>query len=620
MCGVASIFSYHRVAGPVDRVELGLMREAMAARGPDGQGQWFSPDHRVGLAHRRLSIIDLSAQGAQPMASEDGQVVISFNGEIYNYRQLRARLEASGRRFHSQSDTEVLLHLYAETGMEMLQDLRGMFAFALWDGRERKLYLARDPYGIKPLYYADDGWQVRAASQVKALLAGGKMSREHEPAGLAGFYLLGSVPEPWTIHRGIRMVPAGHYLEAGEMGVSEPISWCDVGSIFLDSSQPALATSKDDAIAEVHAALRDSVKAHLVADVPVGLFLSSGIDSGALAGLARDHDHPVDTVTLGFSEYAGSDRDEVPLAHEVADLYGLRHHVHRVGQHDFAQHLPGILAAMDQPSIDGINTWLVSHGAAMLGWKVALTGLGGDELFGGYPSFEDIPRWVGKLALLSRIPLLGAGFYHLASGAASSMGNPKFPGMLKYGGSYAGAYLLRRGLFLPEELPMVMGKELAREGLRRLRPLDLLGAPLQAACGPRSKASPASKVSALESSIYMRNQLLRDADWAGMAHSLEIRTPLVDVGLLKRIAPLLAALRPGSGKQVLASAPSGPLPDRVSNRPKTGFTVPVDQWLQQDKDLDAWKRVPALRHPSCPWARRWAYTVMATHWNGTGPK
>jgi len=619
MCGIASIFSYHRVAGPVDRDELRRMRDAMDARGPDGQGDWYSSDHRVGLAHRRLSIIDLSEHGAQPMASEDGKVVISFNGEIYNYQQLRAQLETKGYQFHSHSDTEVLLHLYAEMGMEMLRDLRGMFAFALWDERQGQLFLARDPYGIKPLYYADDGWHVRAASQVKALLAGGKLSREHEPAGLAGFYLFGSVPEPWTLYRGIQALPAGHYLQVSHTGVSEPICWCSVASIFLEASLSGLAISKHDAVAEIRAALRDSVKAHLVSDVPVGLFLSSGIDSGALAGLARDQNQPVETVTLGFSEYVGKADDEAPLAHEIAEHYGLRHHVHRVGQQEFARHLPNILAAMDQPSTDGINTWLVSHAAAMQGWKVALSGVGGDELLGGYPSFHDIPHWVRRLAIPSMIPFLGTAFYHIASrltGIASpltsnsSLTNPKFAGMLKYGGTYAGAYLLRRGLFLPEELPVVMGDELAREGLRRLRPMEYLNQPLEGASRLADKASPALKVSALESSIYMRNQLLRDTDWAGMAHSLEIRTPLVDISLLKKVAPLLMALCPGDGKQTLATAPSEPLPEHIRNRPKTGFTVPVNQWLQHDKNLDAWKQIPALRQPSCPWARRWAYTVM----------
>src|SRR5262249_11669323 len=212
MCGIAALVAYHYAANPVDRAELQKMRDHMAARGPDGAGDWHAADGRVGLAHRRLAIIDLSERGAPPMASEDGRTVVVLNGEIYNYRSLRKELEAQGRVFRTESDTEVLLHLYATRGADMVRDLRGMFAFALWDADKRALLLARDPYGIKPLYYADDGWTLRFASQVKALVAAGGVSLDPEPAGWAGFLLFGSVPEPYTTYQDIRALPAGSTL------------------------------------------------------------------------------------------------------------------------------------------------------------------------------------------------------------------------------------------------------------------------------------------------------------------------------------------------------------------------------------------------------------------------
>src|SRR6476660_1500915 len=232
MCGIAGIFAYHYAANSVDRDELVRIRDHMAARGPDGKGLWCSKDGRVGFGHRRLSIIDLTEAGAQPMASADGSLVVTFNGEIYNYRALREGLEAKGKIFRSHSDTEVLLHLYAERGEEMVHDLRGMFAFALWDGRRESLFLARDPYGIKPLYYADDGWTVRFASQVKALLAGGRVSREPEPAGWVGFCLLGSVPEPYTTYQEIRLLPAGSTLWVNRIGSSEPKPYFSVSAVY----------------------------------------------------------------------------------------------------------------------------------------------------------------------------------------------------------------------------------------------------------------------------------------------------------------------------------------------------------------------------------------------------
>ena len=212
MCGIAGIYAYHYAANAVDRGELRRIRDHMAARGPDGLGEWYSEDERVAFGHRRLSIIDLSKEGAQPMASADGKLIVTFNGEIYNYRQLRASLEARGRTFRTQTDTEVLLYLYAEKGEAMVHDLRGMFAFGLWDAEKRALLLARDPYGIKPLYYADDGWTLRFASQVKALVAAGNISRNPEPAGWVGFCLFGSVPEPFTTYQEIRALPAGSLL------------------------------------------------------------------------------------------------------------------------------------------------------------------------------------------------------------------------------------------------------------------------------------------------------------------------------------------------------------------------------------------------------------------------
>ena len=209
MCGIAGVWAYHYAANGVEQPELLAMHDYMARRGPDGSGIWFADDRRIGFAHRRLAIIDLSDNGLQPMHSADGRFVITFNGEIYNYKELRRALRTKGYRFRTESDTEVLLHLYAERGIEMVRDLRGMFAFALWDARERIVVLARDPYGIKPLYYSDDGWTCRFASQVKALLAGGAISSDPDPAGEVGFYLFGSVPEPYTTWRAIRSVPSG---------------------------------------------------------------------------------------------------------------------------------------------------------------------------------------------------------------------------------------------------------------------------------------------------------------------------------------------------------------------------------------------------------------------------
>ena len=614
MCGIAGIIAYHPAALPVDAAELVLMRDYMSARGPDGKGEWFSADRRVGFGHRRLAIIDLSERGAQPMLSADRRLAITFNGEIYNYRELRRGLEAKGCQFHSDSDTEVLLHLYADRGEAMVNDLRGMFAFALWDGDRQATLLARDPYGIKPLYYADDGWTLRFASQVKALLAGGKVSEAPEPAGLVGFYLLGSVPEPYTLYQEVRSVPAGSTVWVDAVGPSPPEAYFSAAAIWADAeNHPEIGV--DEASAIVREAVRDSVRHHLIADVPVAAFLSAGIDSGALVGLMSEcmsDPTALSTLTLSFAEHLGTPGDEAPLATEVARHYGARHGIRTVSEQEFRTDLPAILHAMDQPSIDGINTWFISKAAHEAGMKVAVSGLGGDELFGGYPSFSDIPRWVRALWLPGKVPGLAAIGEQVQSAFAPLFRglNPKAMGMLRHGGSYPGAYLLRRGVFLPRELPGLMDTDLMHEGLRRLQPIDLIGRTLrgkrQDERGPRRAYG---RVASMEGGLYMRNQLLRDTDWASMAHSLEVRVPLVDATLLKKLAGPLTAVRMKSRKWLLANAPSKPLPDIVRNRPKSGFTTPIATW-QQKLDGASWRDNGLLSAASCPWARRWAWSVM----------
>lgn len=624
MCGIAGIFAYHYAAVPVDRDELRTIRDHMAARGPDGMGEWFSADQRVALGHRRLAIIDLSDRAAQPMASADGQLVISFNGEIYNYRELKRDLESRGRVFRTESDTEVLLHLYAERGEAMLNDLRGMFAFALWDARKQALLLARDPYGIKPLYYADDGWTCRFASQVKALLASPRVSRLPEPAGLAGFYLFGSVPEPYTLYQEIRAVPAGSYQWIDATGPQAPVPYFSIAQVWAEAERTQRLAAAD-LQQRVREAVLDSVRHHMVADVPVGAFLSAGIDSGALVGLMTEANAAgsgLQTITLAFEEFRNTPQDEAPLAAKVARHYGVAHTTRVVGEQEFRDDLPKILAAMDQPSIDGINTWFVSKAASEAGLKVAVSGVGGDELFGGYPSFRDIPRWTRLLWLPARLPGLGALAEQVQAAFAPLFprSNPKAAGMLRYGGTYPGAYLLRRGLFLPRELPALIGKDQAEEGLRRLQPLQHIQRQLASHSSQftvhssrntvhRSPFTAHSSVTTLESALYMRNQLLRDTDWASMAHSLEVRTPLVDATLLRQLAGTLAAAQAGNHKHLLAKSPAKPLPGEVATRAKTGFTTPIGDWQQRGERTQSWRTISALTRRGCPWARRWCYAV-----------
>ncbi|MDO9533586.1 MAG: asparagine synthase (glutamine-hydrolyzing) [Deltaproteobacteria bacterium] len=576
MCGLAGIFAYRASAAPVDPDELLRIREHMQARGPDGEGIWVDLGRRIGLAHRRLAIIDLSPLGAQPMSSRDGMLRVVFNGEIYNYRELRRDLEAAGHQFQSQSDTEVLLHLYQEYGRDLVQHLRGMYAFALWDGPRRGIFLARDPFGIKPLYYADHDGSLRFASQVKALLAGGRVDTQPEPAGHVGFFLWGFVPEPYTLHHGVRALAAGSALWLQSDGEPEIKSFCDLSrELAAGEISPEASFSRDEALESLRAALRDSVAHHLLADVPIGVFLSGGLDSTTLAAVASDLSSDLHSFTLGVREFRGTIYDETELAAAVARRYGTIHQTRWISREDFGAQLPHILEAMDQPSIDGVNTYFVAREAAAVGLRVALSGLGGDELFGGYPSFHQLPRLVKALSAVAPCPVLGRVCRRLLAPIVSRVSSPKYAGVLEYGTTYGGAYLLRRGLFMPWELDQVLDPDMAQEGWRELRTMANL---------ERTTTGVASdhlRVSALEMTWYMRNMLLRDADWAGMAHSLEIRVPLVDINFLRTMAPLLA--RPILHKNDLPLAVPRSLPPEILNRPKTGFLVPAKEWVRQSE-------------------------------------
>jgi asparagine synthase (glutamine-hydrolysing) len=571
MCGINGIFSHGPDAPPADLAELRRTRDRMAARGPDGAGEWVSDDGRVAFGHRRLSIIDLRSVADQPMRDASGALTVVFNGELYGYRGLRAELAAAGAVFRTESDTEILLHLWRRMGPEMLGRLRGMYAFALWDQEAQSLFLARDPYGIKPLYVARSGDSLRFASQVKALLAGGGVDVAPDPAGHAGFFLWGNVPEPYTLHRGIRALPAGGSLLLRRDGVAREARHFDLAATLRDA--PPAPPRAEDRARMLRAALADSVRDHLVADVPVGVFLSAGLDSTTIAALSAESGAELRTLTLGFEEFRGGPNDETVLAAEVARVLGARHETRWIRGAAFAAARDDLLAAMDQPSIDGVNTYFVARAAREAGLKVALSGLGGDELFASYPSFRQIPKLVRALAPLRFLSPLGGALRALAAPVVAATTSPKYAGLLEYGTSVAGAYLLRRSLFMPWELSTVLPPEMARAGLAELATVERLAATLDGVREPRLQ------VSLLETAWYMRNQLLRDADWAGMAHSLEIRTPLVDVALLRAVAPLLGAGAAAPDKRAMADTPRRKLPAAVLDRPKTGFVVPVRDWI-----------------------------------------
>jgi asparagine synthase (glutamine-hydrolysing) len=464
-----------------------------------------------------------------------------------------------------------------------------MFAFVIWDKLEQKAFCARDPYGIKPLYAGKTDKGIILASQVKAITATGLISTATDKYGQAGFWLLGSVPEPHTWFRDIQALPAGHCMWVEEGCITRKCCWHDIGAAWRT---PEEAPSEDEKIADfVHRALRESISRHLVSDVPVGVFLSGGIDSGAVAGLMVEAGaHDLQGVTLAYDEFSERHEDEAPVAAQIAAHYGIKHHVRKVTQEEFHKDLPRILAAMDQPSIDGVNTWYASKAVAELGLKVVVSGVGGDELFLGYNSFRLLPRMVNTWSRLSKVPGAVICARAAAKWQAQRTGNRRWEYAPDWMQTMAGAWWLKRSTNAPDDLSELMHTDLPHDLLQKFTPdkwVTRMTGPL-----------PDNQVLALaqiESMTYLRNQLLRDSDWASMDHSVELRTPLVDTHLLNRLQPLLSRFSLYPGKILLAQAPQNPLPDVVAKRSKTGFAIPVKQWLVEELGPETtWQKTVAM--------------------------
>ena len=594
MCGVACIFSYGPQAPGVNKEELLRIQENMFKRGPDSSGVWVSNDNQIGLAHRRLSILDISDAGSQPMLDKSTGNRIIFNGEIYNFRELKSHLESLGHNFLSQSDTEVLLKLYGTYGEKMLSMLRGMFAFVIWDETKKGIFVARDHFGIKPLYVADDGNTLRFASQVKALLAGDSIELSMEPAGHVGFLLWGYIPEPFTLFKGIRAVPAGTSIWVDSEGKQTYNEYFNLAEEYSKDLNLGKKISEENKKERLHEALLDTVQHHLISDVPTGVFLSAGLDSCSIANLAVESgERNLNTLTLGFEEFLGTENDEVPLAEMFSKYSGTRQQTYRISSESFSEQYDDLLDAMDQPSIDGVNTFFICKAAKEAGLKVALSGLGGDELFGGYSYFQKIPKIMSISSPFHNFPHLGRSFRKITSPFFKKYGSPKIAGLLEYGGDYAGAYLLSRSHHMPWEVSELLGKDLFKEGWDALKTLSALKQTLGSLNTDRTA------ISALELQWYMKGQLLQDSDWASMAHSVEVRVPFVDIKLFREVAKLI-----GSGfspnKLDMATSCKNMLPQPLLNKPKTGFSIPVQNWLigenqttenQSKQDLKLWSEI-----------------------------
>jgi asparagine synthase (glutamine-hydrolysing) len=592
VCGICGVAFASRKTDAEARVRA--MAAAMRHRGPDEEGFLAGHARAPGLAlgMRRLSIIDL-AGGHQPAWNETKDVAVIFNGELYNYRDLRERLTLCGHRFTTQSDTEILVHAWEEWGEDSLTELRGMFAFALLDLRERYatapiLFLARDPLGIKPLYYTQTPEGFAFASEVRALLASGVVPKRLSQDAVTSYVLFGSVSEPVTLVEGVFSLPPGHRMllhvpERRRVPRARP--WWD-NAASPAAREPHKPSDFSSAAKQLRPLLEDAVRAHLIADVPVGLFLSSGLDSGAIAALAAQARSGIQSFTLTFP---GTAFDEAELARLAANRFKTKHTEVPLSGESALARIDEALAALDQPTMDGINTYFVSWAARQVGLKVALSGLGGDELFAGYQTFADTPRLARLIKCAWFVPSVARQMTApLVAGIAARPGSPdagrKAAAAWAYPDALPHAYFFARTLFPPGQLeriiePRFRPSTVSADGVT-LEPtwLGWLGRTADEA----RKMEPAAGVSWLEMRTYMTSTLLRDTDSVSMAQSLEVRVPLLDTPLVEFAGSLpdAARRRPGAQKALLAEALGDLLPQEILGQRKRTFTLPWEEWLR----------------------------------------
>ena len=569
MCGIAGLINFDpsQEADNSGKI-LRNMLDALRHRGPDDRGEeriQTANGLTLHLGHQRFSIIDLSSAGHQPMANDDQSVWVTTNSEIYNYKELRNE-QAGKFQFCSESDTEVLLRAYEHWGVQCLDKLVGMFSFAIWDSQREALFIARDRLGIKPLYYNIQGQRFSFASELRALLSSGLIKKSINPTGLYHYLSFGHCNTP--LIDSVHELKAGHYLWIDKNG-----NW-EEKEYWNPFKGEQIQRTTGEIQEQVKFSIEESIRSRLVSDVPLGAFLSGGIDSSVVVGsLARLSDQPVTTLTIGFAE---KEFDETEYSKEIAARFKTNHQVLRLNEEQLLQALPSALSSMDQPTMDGINTYLISRSAHEIGLKVALSGLGGDELFGGYPSFQLIPKL--RKQWLKNIP---QGLMNLGVGFGKRLFPMDQATKLEHWaqGKFSGAheYFLVRALFCQTPIlnlfadPELAQTEIAKDQLRTQSMINK---------GPQGDLF--NQVSYLETYHYLQNMLLRDTDMMSMAHPLEVRVPFMDHRLVEMMFQLPGhhkVSNQGNAKSLLVQSMKTLLPQNVQRRKKMGFTFPFEIWM-----------------------------------------
>ncbi len=575
MCGIAGIF------GIKDKdqsaVIIQQMNDRIAHRGPDDQGTYT--DEFVALGHRRLAILDLSPAGHQPMHSLDGNIEIIFNGEIYNFMEIREKID--NYEFKTRSDTEVIIAAYLKWGKECVHQFNGMFAFAIWDKNKKELFIARDRLGIKPVYYYLDGSVLYFSSEIRSLLASGKVPKKINRNALADYFTYQTVHAPYTIIDKVLMLMPGHHMTVSMSGMKIEKYW----DIIANRSKAAEGKSYSDVCSDVRKLFEAAIKRRLISDVPFGAFLSGGIDSSAVVGyMSKVQQQPVKTFNISFDE---SEFSEAKYARIISEKFGTDHKELKLTPADFLAALPAAMSALDHPSGDGPNSYIVSKITRENGITMALSGLGGDELFAGYPVFNrslqfESKKWLWNIPAGIR-KMMGAVAMKIKPGI---MGE-KYNQLLSLpSGNVADTFPVSRQISTPDHIAKLLNfpmppdrvAEIVSEELRNNKDLGVL-----------------SQVSVAEITTYMQNILLRDTDQMSMASALEVRVPFLDYELVEYVMGIDDEYKtPSFPKKLLVESMGDLLPDEIVHRKKMGFTFPWEKWLRNDLKSFCETRIESL--------------------------
>jgi asparagine synthase (glutamine-hydrolysing) len=586
MCRIAGIYNPKE---PFLAQRIAAMRDAMKHGGPDDEGVFLHSQLPLAMGHRRLSLIDLSPNGHQPMHFEEAGLTIVFNGEIYNYKELRSTLQHNGFHFKTESDTEVILKAYAFWGVEAFEFFNGMFAIALWDERKKQIILARDHAGIKPLYYYLDEGMLYFASEIRAFAHSGKTFDEH-PLWKTAFLSFGHLPEPITTLNKVIPLPKGSAL------VIELPSLNTRKHHFFKWKFKGDLKNEDEALQLMRETLEQSVERHLISDAPIGLFLSGGIDSSLLTLLAaKTQKNNLHTLSIVFNEKEFSEEKYQQL---IIKKTNAKHQSFLVTKDIFNQYVEDAIDAMDQPSIDGINTYFISKYARAYGLKAVLSGIGADELFGGYPSFQQQK----KMKFVQQMPgSMLRGLQHLPNQRMRKMSYAGFD-------HSAAEYLLYRGIFTSNataSLLHISPTEVDRTLETISRSYELKG------------LEDGNRISWIETNFYMQNQLLKDSDYMSMWHSLEIRVPFLDKEVMMMAGSINASIKFNKSlpKYLLVKAFQNELPVEIWKRKKQGFTFPFERWLKENEyskpnTIEEERLYKKFKYGKLSWGRYWCALLM----------